>query len=60
METKTFICSICGNETEGFGHNPEPVLPYERRCCSDCNMMYVVPARLALKRGVSDAKSSGK
>ena len=43
---KTFLCSLCGLPTEGMGNNPEPILPYDKRCCGDCNMNFVIPARL--------------
>lgn len=39
-------CSLCGNAFTGMGNNPEPLLPYARRCCNDCNATRVVPERL--------------
>jgi hypothetical protein len=50
-------CSICESEIEvqlnndgevlsGGGNNAEPV--NEGRCCNDCNMKVVVPARMSL------------
>lgn len=39
-------CSICKNEFDGFGHNPEPILTYEQRCCDECNAQVVVPVRI--------------
>lgn len=45
METQ--VCVICGKEFEGYGNNPEPVKPSsEGQCCDDCNMLYVIPARI--------------
>jgi len=48
-------CVFCGNpcerwspESEGYGNNPEPLAEFQQRCCNDCNMRLVVPARLAL------------
>ena len=41
------ICSICGISFVGYGHNPEPIFPYEQRCCGDCNSTAVIPARMA-------------
>lgn len=38
-------CSICGMKFIGEGNNAEPV--NHGRCCDDCNMMEVIPARLA-------------
>ena len=39
-------CSICGHEYTHHGNNPEPLRRYQDRCCDDCNMMYVIPARM--------------
>ena len=46
MKDRKFKCSLCGKQCEGFGHNPEPLKRFEERCCSDCNMSKVIPARL--------------
>ena len=51
MEEK-HVCCICGKEFSGHGNNPEPVKPFESgRCCDECNMSEVIPARLAALRG---------
>lgn len=39
-------CSLCGKKFKGYGNNPEPLATNEERCCDDCNIKYVVPARL--------------
>ena len=41
------VCVICGREFEGWGNNPDPVEDHGE-CCDECNMMYVIPARLAM------------
>ena len=41
-----FTCSLCGQADTGFGHNPEPLKPYNQRCCTMCNATQVIPARL--------------
>jgi len=46
-KTEGHVCSICGVSFIGFGHNPEPIFPYEQRCCGDCNGTAVIPARMA-------------
>lgn len=48
------ICCICGKEYIGYGNNAEPVKA--GRCCDDCNINQVIPARL-LKINVSENKS---
>ena len=40
-----FICCICGEESTGYGNNPEPV-KHEGRCCDACNRKFVIPARI--------------
>lgn len=45
-------CSFCGYELHGYGNNPEPVKPYEERCCDDCNVQIVLLARLKAMRAV--------
>lgn len=47
------ICPICGEEFEGFGHNPDPVIfdDYEhgeesRECCDFCDSTVVIPMRM--------------
>lgn len=42
------VCSICKKEYTGFGNNAEPV--NGGRCCDDCNMTVVIPARLNVVR----------
>ena len=41
----TFICCICGEESEGYGNNPGPVRS-SGECCDACNRKFVIPARL--------------
>ncbi len=40
------VCSICGLPYTSWGHNPEPIRPYDNRCCTECNFKFVIPARL--------------
>lgn len=45
------ICCICGKKFTGWGNNPYPVVTNEDedvRCCDDCNMTVVVPARMEI------------
>lgn len=39
------VCCICRRHYTGFGNNAEPVK--RGRCCDDCNIAIVIPARLA-------------
>lgn len=43
-----FNCCICGDESQGFGNNPEPVkdLEIDGPCCDTCNYSEVITARL--------------
>ncbi len=46
--TEVFECVICGEESEGFGNNPEPVARYEDgRACDFCDNNVVIPRRIA-------------
>ena len=38
-------CCICGGTWEGYGNNPDPV-KQKGRCCDECNILYVIPARM--------------
>ena len=40
-------CVMCGDPCYGYGNNPAP-LRDEGSCCDECNMEYVIPARLEL------------
>ena len=50
-------CIFCEKEIKGYDNNPEPVKS-EGRCCDDCNVSIVIPARLqnlyALRRSKND------
>jgi len=48
METPNFTCCVCGEEFQGYGNNPRPlpIKDEDDRCCDDCNISEVIPARL--------------
>lgn len=42
---KPFVCSICQREvTDEWGNNPAPIC--EGRCCDECDLSIVLPARI--------------
>ena len=43
---KSYICSLCGEETFGHGNNPAPLNNGEGECCDQCNATKVIPVRL--------------
>jgi len=48
-------CALCHTEFDGWGHNPQPVLPsVEQRVCADCNQEYVIPMRMGLLNPPTD------
>ena len=52
-EEETFKCCICLNECRGLGNNPDPISENEDdRCCDNCNMTKVIPARLKAVLGI--------
>lgn len=53
VENDFFKCCICGEETYGWGNNPDPVTDEsgkffddEAQCCDECNDTVVIPKRL--------------
>lgn len=42
------ICSICGEEYEGYGNNAQPV--NNGQCCDECNSNVVIPFRFNYSR----------
>ena len=48
-------CCICGKPIKDWGNDPWPVVKDEgSECCDECNMLYVVPARLMKLREVDE------
>lgn len=54
--SRKYICSICGKEHIGYGHNPNPIT-IDGECCDTCNATIVIPARIkeCTKRNVLSA-----
>ena len=51
MDRQEKKCCLCGKTFVGWGNNPYPLCDKtdtESRCCDDCNVKYVIPARIAL------------
>lgn len=40
------VCIFCQRVLDGTGHNPEPLASAPQRCCDECNISLVLPARL--------------
>ena len=49
-----YICCICGKRFKGYGNNPDPVKE-EGRCCDECNIKVVIPAREEQIRQIIDS-----
>lgn len=47
-------CCICGKEFDGYGNNPYPYTDEDGVCCDECNMTYVIPARIRQFRNRSE------
>ena len=44
-------CSICGKPMqEPYTANPEPLRNQEERCCHECDVLLVLPARMEQSR----------
>ncbi len=39
-------CCFCGDTIIGYGNNPAPLDEFPNKCCSDCNLELVIPARM--------------
>ena len=46
---KVNTCCICGEILENHGNNPQP-FTNKGQCCDNCNVKYVIPARLEILR----------
>lgn len=53
------VCCICGKVIEGWGNDPYPVRD-EGVCCYECNVKYVIPARILAITGVKKANKEGQ
>ena len=41
-------CCFCGDTIIGYGNNPAPLDEFPNKCCSDCNLELVIPARMRM------------
>jgi hypothetical protein len=39
-----FKCCLCDEQAKGWGNNPQPLMG--GKCCDECNMTKVIPARM--------------
>lgn len=46
-------CCICGKPLKAHGHNPYP-MEHSGRCCDECNIAVVLPARALLLKRIND------
>ncbi len=51
-------CSICNSKYYGYGNNAQPI--NEGRCCNECNVKEVIPARIDQLLGRYDKVSEDK
>ena len=60
LRQNKYTCCICGNESYGYGNNPDPVNTESgARCCDICNYGMVIPARIErMKAGLPMRKVS--
>ena len=57
-ESEKNVCCICGEEYEGHGNNPQPVvMDDDARCCDECNANVVLPARIRKMEEYRDRQS---
>lgn len=53
-----YTCVLCKAKVQGWGNNPWP-LASEGKCCEVCNLLQVLPARLARQRD-TDGQAEGR
>lgn len=50
---ESFVCCICGNEFNGWGNNPYPLVKEDNaRCCDDCNTLVIIERIKNLRKKV--------
>ncbi len=49
-ENQEIICCLCNKKFTGYGNNPLPLYNSEGKCCTSCNVLHVIPARLKLNK----------
>lgn len=55
IKKEAHVCSICGKTYYEFPNNAAPVT--DGNCCDECNMNYVIPARIKLSEETEDANN---
>lgn len=51
----TWKCALCGEEHEGYGHNPAPLMDYNSALvCQECDRIVIAFRSLLLEMGVKD------
>lgn len=54
-----YTCVLCNARVSGWGNNPWP-LANEGKCCEVCNLLQVLPARLARQRAADEQAGAGE
>ena len=60
MAEEIYICSLCDERKYGWGNNPYPLCEltdYDSRCCDQCDVEKVLPARLKLSLGTKKTQA---
>ena len=42
------VCCFCKKDAGRYGNNPEPVMGTPSKCCDECNIKVVLPARFSM------------
>ena len=54
-------CCFCGGDAGKYGSDPWPIYwGGKKRCCDECNLTYVIPARLDARAVVTKIQEAVK
>jgi hypothetical protein len=53
---ETGKCFLCDGEYHHYGNNPEQLGAFECRVCDNCNLKFVIPARIARSQAEAEGE----
>lgn len=56
----TIVCCFCKKDAGKYGNNPEPVMGTPNKCCDQCNLKVVLPARFNMTARFNATRKAGE
>jgi len=56
----TIVCCFCKKDAGQYGNNPEPVMGTPNKCCDQCNLKVVLPARFNMTARFNATRKAGE